>query len=85
MTQKNPGKASWKKPLLDGLFMLAGAAFLFWYFTDFENSHDPSRSINWIAALLYNFGGKWLVCSVFAAIAVWQFAAALRQRREEEQ
>jgi len=83
MTLKVPGKASWKKPLLDGLGLLVGAAFVLWVLTDCENSHDPTRSVPWMLALLYNFGGKWLVCGVLAAIGVWQIVVALKQRGEE--
>ena len=83
MTLKIPGKASWKKPLFDGLCVLVGAAFIFWYLTDFENSHDPSRNVPWVLALLYNFGGKWLACSILAVIGIWQIVVAIRQRGEE--
>ncbi len=84
MTQKIPGKTSWKKPMVDGLLLLAGAAFVFWYLTDFENSHDSSRDVNWMLALLYNFGGKWFACSILASIGVWQIVIAFRQRKEEQ-
>ncbi len=72
--------SSWKKNVFEGLVLLACAPVMFWYFTDFENSHDPSRHINWVVAILYNIGGKWLVCAVVLGLAISEFAAARRKR-----
>ncbi len=70
---------SWVKNLFEGFLMLAIAIFLFWYFSDFEASHEPSRRIHWVVAWLYNMGGKWLVCFLVAAMAVVEFVAAARK------
>ena len=59
--------------------MLAIAGFLFWYFSDFEASHEPFRWIHWVVAWLYNMGCKWLVCSLVVAMAVIEFVAAGRK------
>lgn len=78
MNQKQ-GRSSWVKNLFEGFLMLAIAGFLFWYFSDFEASHEPSRRIHWVVAWLYNMGGKWLVCSLVVAMAVIEFVAAGRK------
>lgn len=69
-----PPKPSAGNPRLDlfnGVLLLAAAAFLWWYFTDFENSTDTSRRMNATLAMLYNAGGKWLPVGLFAATGTW--------------
>ena len=83
MTQGNPEHKSWKKKLFDGLVVLAGSGFLYWYLTDFENSHEEGRRISWVVALLYSYGGKWLVCSLFLIVGIVMVVMALRQRSQE--
>lgn len=77
---KTPGEKSWKMHVFEGFLLLACTGFLFWYFTDFENSHDASRSINWVVAWLYNLGGKWLVCLITLGLAIAEFATARRKK-----
>lgn len=71
--------------LFRGVMLLAFSVFLWWYFTDFENSMETSRRMNAILAALYNAGGKWLPVGVVAAIGLWQTAsgalAMARQKR----
>lgn len=58
----------WWKTLLTGIGLLIFSGFLWWYFTDFENSTETTRRMNAILAMLYNFGGKALAVGVVAAI-----------------
>ena len=58
----------WWQTALWGLFLIAAAIGLFFYFEDFERSSDSSRRMNAIVALLYNIGGKWLASGVLGAI-----------------
>lgn len=58
--------------LFNGVLLLAFAGFLWWYFTDFENSNETSRRMNAILAMLYNIGGKWLAIAVVGGLGAWQ-------------
>ncbi len=58
----------WWHTLLWGLFMFAFGAFLYWYFTDFENSTDTSKRMNIIIGTLYTLGGKNLPVGICAAL-----------------
>ena len=70
----------WKN-LIEGLLLLGISVFLFWYFTDIENSHDDSLRLNWIFAQLYSLGGKWLACAVVVALGVGDIVTAVRKWR----
>ncbi|MBU1411333.1 hypothetical protein KKC22_07420 [Myxococcota bacterium] len=76
----------WWKGVLGGLFMFALAGFLYWYFTDFENSNDRSRRMNALIAALYNLGGKNLACGVVAGIGAilvgWGFWDFTKSRKK---
>jgi hypothetical protein len=63
---------TWAKELVGGILLLGLSVFLWWYFTDFENSTETSRRMNAILAMLYNLGGKWLAIGVVAAVGLWQ-------------
>ena len=80
--RKTPAAKSWKMHLFEGFLLVGCAGFLFWYFTDFENSNDTSRRINWLFALIYQFGGKWLVTAVVLAVAAFDFSAAWKKRSQ---
>ncbi len=71
---------TWKSHLLEGFLFVLFAGGAYWYFTDFENAHDGSRSIHWLLAILYNFGGKWLVIGILLLIAVAEFGTAWKKR-----
>lgn len=63
----------WWKTAGAGLFMIGITFFLYYYLTHLEESGGRGR-INWIIALTYNIGGKWLSCSVtglFGCLLVW--------------
>ena len=77
---KPDGKADWWKTFLYGLVGLGVAGYFFWYFVDFESSRETSRKMNAIIAILYNFGGKWLVCIPFAALGLWLCIEGVRLR-----
>ena len=63
-------KEPWWRLVLLGLAFIAGAAYVLWYLTDFENSTDSSRRMNLIFAMIYNFGGKYLCSGIIAGIGV---------------
>ena len=73
----------WWHTFLIGVGFLAGSVFFYWYFTDFENSDETSRRMNSILALLYNIGGKWLVCGLAAAIGAIACFLGIREYLEE--
>ena len=84
--EEEGGGDSWWKTVGFGVFMFALAGFLYWYFTDFENSNDRSRRMNAIIAMLYNVGGKNLACGAVAAIGavlvgmgVWDFTKSRKK------
>lgn len=54
---------------LAGLFLIAGAIFLVYTFHDLETNGGSIR-INWIFALIYKIGGKWIVASIFGVIGI---------------
>jgi hypothetical protein len=52
-----------------GLFMCFGSVFLFFYLAHQEATGE-AFSMNAIAVLLYNVGGKWLLSGLAAVIGV---------------
>jgi len=79
--------SDWWKTVAGGVFMFALAGFLYWYFTDFENSNDRTRRMNAIIAALYNLGGKNLACGVVAGIGailvgwgLWDFSKSRKNK-----
>ncbi len=66
-----------------GVVSFAGAAFMYWHTTDLEASGGTIR-LQWIFALLYMIGGKWLLCLPFVILGSFFTAVgiqALMQRR----
>jgi hypothetical protein len=75
---------TWMRHATWAAFMVAMAGFLVWYFTDFENSKESSRSMNWMFATLYNVGGKYLAAGVCLAGAVGYAVWAVTEFRKKD-
>lgn len=71
---------SWYGLLGFGIVSLGGSYFLFQYFVDFENSTDQTRRMNAVIALLYELGGKWLACSVVAALGAFLIYCGIEKK-----
>jgi hypothetical protein len=78
-TTDNSDDSSPTSSILGGIFLIAVAAGLYFYFSDMESRNETSR-IPAILALLYNIGGKNLVAllvgglgalGVIAGISDW--------------
>lgn len=57
---EDPNYMSPGKMVLSGLFLMAVGVGIYYYLWDFEHSNDTERSIYWLIAVLYNFGGIWV-------------------------
>jgi hypothetical protein len=75
---------TWMRHAAWAVFMAGIAGFLVWYFTDFENSKESSRSMNWIFATLYNVGGKYLPVGVSLVGAVGYAVWAVAEFRKKD-
>lgn len=73
---------AWWKTIGFGLGAIALAVFLYWYFSDFEAS-GGRRRIHWIIALLYNFGGKWVPCSVFGIFGFLLIGIGIKEWKDQ--
>src|SRR5262245_39943814 len=69
MADQDKLKEKWWLALPFGLAMLAGAVWVYQDLTKFE-VEGGTRRINWIAALAYNYLGKWGVVGLLALIGV---------------
>ena len=76
-------ESAWWKTLLGGLFCLGLSILLYYYFTDFEQS-GGSRRINAIVAAMYNIGGKWFTCSVFALLGVGLIGLGIKEFKDQQ-
>ncbi|XAM00253.1 hypothetical protein OT109_02465 [Phycisphaeraceae bacterium D3-23] len=74
------GDPPWKN-ILWGLFLIGVSGFIWWYFWDFENSTDTTRSVNRYIAFLYNLGGKWLASLPFTFIGLFMLIWGIRGKK----
>ncbi len=59
--------------------MIVGAAWLYTYFSGAE-ARGGSIRMNVILLLLYNIGGKWLVCGLAAAVGIAVTVVGIRKK-----
>ena len=74
-------KGAWWKTMGSGLFFVAVSVFLFYYFTDLEES-GGTRRIIWIVAILYKVGGKWVTCGVFGLLGLLQIGMGIKEFKD---
>jgi hypothetical protein len=61
--------------------MTLGSAFVFWDLTEWEAHPDESRSMPWLAVLIYRVGGKWLLSGMCLAVGLFLTYEGVRRRR----
>ncbi len=62
-----------------GLLMIAGAVWLYTYFSGFEERGGSMR-MNVILLALYKLGGKWLACGLVAAVGIAVTVVGIRKK-----
>jgi hypothetical protein len=83
MAVKRHWSERWWVHLACGLVMTFGSAFLYWDLSEWEAHPDESRSMPWLAVLLYRIGGKWLLSGLALAIGVFLTIEGLYRRRQQ--
>ena len=78
---KRPWYERWQAFLACGVAMTLGSAFVFWDLTEWEAHPDESRSMPWLAVLVYRIGGKWLLSGLVLAVGLFLMFEGLRRRR----
>ena len=81
---KLPWYERWQTFLILGMVMTAGSVFVFWDLAEWEA--DPTggtKSMHWLAALLYRIGGKWLLSALVLAVGVILTVASIYRRRAQ--
>jgi hypothetical protein len=80
---KRPWYERWSVFLACGLAMTFGSAFVFWDLTEWEAHPGDSRSMPWLAVLIYRIGGKWLLSGMCLAVGLFLTVEGLRRRRTQ--
>jgi hypothetical protein len=83
MAVKRHWSERWWVFLACGLAMTFGSAFIFWDLAEWEAHPDESRSMPWLAVVIYRVGGKWLLSGLALAIGVFLTVEGLRRRRRQ--
>ncbi|MCB1052086.1 MAG: hypothetical protein H6510_15715 [Acidobacteria bacterium] len=83
MSEYEEEETSPGKTILIGIAFLVGSAFLFWYFWDFEHSDQESIRMQWILALAYKIGGKWLISGIGGLIGAFLVFSGIKEYRAE--
>lgn len=76
--QNEPDPPWWLALIAAALFAIA--AYVHHYFTVFE-LEGGSRRMNWVLALLYDIGGKWLPVAGFVGLGIFAGYLTYREYR----
>jgi hypothetical protein len=64
-----------------GLACTFGSALVFWDLAEWEAHPGESRSMPWLAVVIYRVGGKWMLSGVVLSVGVFLTVLGARRRR----